>query len=108
MTPGMITIMENNKVIMKIVAGSNGFNAPTLAEEIKKAWPLSIFEVYALAVVKKFGDERTYLVVLDEEKILFSQGDDNISTLYRATFHRPAFNPRGAQGTTEYYELIMV
>lgn len=105
-TQGLISVVKNRKVVMKIVAGCDGYNAEKLAQEIKESWPISAQKAYDLAVQHNFGciDD---LVVLLKSKFIF-EGDRDLSPLYRKTFNKPKFNPRWKCGIAAHTVVIKV
>jgi hypothetical protein len=105
-TQGLITVQSGGHVLMKIVAGCNGYNAPKLAEEIKKRWPLSTKDAYKLAFSMNFGCPPC-LVAFTESEVAFVE-DEELDPLYRETFQEPRFNPRWKQGIADYIEIINV
>jgi uncharacterized protein YaiE (UPF0345 family) len=105
-TQGLVTVMDGTEVVMKIVAGSNGYNAKKLAATIRKNWPLSAENAYTIARAKDFGG-RSCLVVLTYNEAIF-KGDEDLGPLYRETFKNPKFNPRWDYGTADCVEVINV
>lgn len=105
-TQGLITVRSARKVIMKVVVGDNGQQATAVSRIIRERWPMSIDEVYEVALSKGFGSTDS-LVVITAESHRFDD-DDNLSPLYRQTFDQPEFNPRWKHGTAAYVEIIDV
>lgn len=104
MTQGMITVKKGNKVLMKIIIGCNGMKVKTVAEEMRKNWPLSAKGAYDLAVRNGLDDTESLVVVTESE--IHYEGSDDISPLYRTTFQQPKFNPRWECGIVECLEII--
>ncbi len=110
MTNGVVSIMRDGHVIMKIVTGCDGSFAPKLARNIRQRWPMTIGEVYDTALRLKFGTVE-HLVVITEEEV---KVDDYTSRaefcaehpLYAATFRNPAFNPRWEDGFAAFTEIV--
>lgn len=98
-TQGVVSVTENGKVILKAIAGCDGYNAKLLAEHIRKNQLRDIDAVYEAALELGFGNEPT-LVVMDGRRIKWADGDeaDDSLTLYRDTFSDPRFNPRWESG----------
>ena len=109
-TQGLVTVVSNKKVLMKIVTGSDGYNAKSFSEKLLEAWPLPIEKVYQLALKNSFGSE-VNLVVIDKEKI-YAEGEfkneSDVDELYRQTFDNPNFNPRWKDGVADYISIISV
>ncbi len=105
MTQGIVSLMKVGRVVMKIVAGSNGKNAKDLARWLRSiAHVPTMEEAYALAVQCSFG-ARDNLVILTEGGTLF-KGDEDLNERYRRTFSDPRFNPRWEYGTADFIELV--
>lgn len=105
-TLGLVTIMSGKKVVMKLIAGSDGYFARELANKLKNSWPVDIRKAYEIARNIGFGGIED-LVVITESEICY-KGDDKISPLYRKTFTRPKFNPRWEIGIAENSIVIEV
>ncbi|MBP6931686.1 MAG: hypothetical protein KBD48_00700 [Candidatus Pacebacteria bacterium] len=104
MTQGLITVLLDGKVAMKIVTGCNGMYARKVAKSIRKLERVpTIEEAYEIAI-KEFDSKET-LVVLDHEKVRFD-GEEELSSLYRSTFDRPRFNPRWDIGICEHISIV--
>lgn len=105
-TQGLITVCSGNQVVMKIVAGSDGYNAQILSDFIKSRWPLSAEDAYELALTAGFGSIQSLVVLTADNEC--HQCDDELPVLYRDTFDQPRFNPRWSQGTADYTIVINV
>lgn len=105
-TQGLVTVMDGTEVVMKIIAGSDGYNAGKLAAAIKHVWPLSAEAAYRLARDFAFG-ERNCLVVLTYNEAIF-KGDEDLEPIYRDTFKNPKFNPRWKHGTADCVEVVNI
>lgn len=101
MTQGLVTVQSGGKVVMKVVAGCDGYNARKLANKLRKSWPVSIDEAYKMALEIDFGDPNC-LVVITESDIKSDEGNSEIHPRFRETFQKPRFNPRWENGTAEY------
>jgi len=106
MTQGVISILLGNKVVMKLIAGCNGYNAKNISKIIQKEWPVSPEKAYELAILNEFGSKRD-LVVMDDEREVF-RGYGDLDSRYRETFANPKFNPRWEMGISENLEIIEV
>lgn len=105
-TQGMITVLKNQMVVMKIIAGSNGQKSERVAQKIRKNWPLSIDEAYKIALKTGLGSKNC-LVVLTADDCRYD-GDDDLSELYRENFDQPSFNPRWRCGLVEHLEFVRI
>ena len=102
---GLVTIRQNKKVVMKIVADTGGMNAEKVADEIKRSGDVPLLrDAYALAVKMGFGDDQS-LVVMGKHSSLY-KGDKPLSRSYRATFTQADFNPRWRHGTGDCVIVI--
>lgn len=105
-TQGIVSIVQNNKTIIKAVAGCNGYNAKNLAEIIRFQKLSTAQEVYDAATRIGFGCEEC-LVVMDENNILFSDKEDDLP-YYRETFSKPRFNPRWECGIADHIQVVHI
>lgn len=105
-TQGLVTVKSHDTVVMKIVAGINGYNAQEVADKIKKSWPLSTEAAYEIAKMIGFGSTEC-LVVMSASEIKYDGGEE-IDPRYRKTFNQPEFNPRWERGTADYVVIIDV
>ncbi len=103
-TQGIVTITQDDKVKLKIVAGCNGMKAPNVVGLLMgmKKIPSAV-EAYRLAREAGFGSPE--VVVLDEKDAYHNTGED-LHPRYRATFDQPEFNPRWEQGIADYVEVL--
>jgi hypothetical protein len=105
-TQGLVTVRSGKRVLMKIVAGDEGYNAQKVADKLRKFWPVGANKAYELASKAGFGCEEC-LVVMTDTEIIF-EGDEDIHPRYRKTFHQPKFNPRWKYGTADYIVVASV
>ena len=69
-TQGMVAVVRDDEVIMKIVVGYEGFNANKMAEVVRNNWGNStIEEFYDLALAIPFGSSDC-LVVVDPDHLI--------------------------------------
>ncbi|MFH1367239.1 MAG: hypothetical protein ABIH38_04640 [Patescibacteria group bacterium] len=105
-TQGLVTVVHAGKVVMKIVVGSNGMKAQTLAKRVKNAWPVSAEKAYEIAVETGFGCQNCRVVITPTRTLFY--GDGGLRPLYRKTFQQPCFNPRWKYGTADHIIVINV
>lgn len=105
-TQGLVTVLSDGRVVMKVVAGCNGYNAEKLAERLRNSWPVNIDQAYKTAEEVGFGAPDCR-VVLTEDRERYD-GKDDLDPRYRATFPRPEFNPRWEHGTADHVIVINV
>ena len=112
-TQGLLTIMKDNKVKYKIIAGCNGFNIDKVKEKILMTEPHILFSSSELvisillhtgAILLNFGC-KDCLVVISEYGGYY-QFKEPLSSLYGETFNQPEFNPRWEYGTADYVEVL--
>lgn len=106
MTPGIISVTKDGKVVVKIIAGSDGMYALEVARDLRALGRVpTIEEAYDISKKRHLGS--CGLVVMDEsrEKSDF-EDDGELHPRYRETFQNPRFNPRWEHGYTEFYEEI--
>lgn len=105
-TQGIVSVREDKEVVMKVVAGINGYNAPKVAKELKSRWPVTPQEAYDIAISNNFGVIEDLVVVTLGEN--FFKEDEDLDPRYQETFKNPNFNPRWERGTAAYVEIVDV
>lgn len=105
-TQGLISIVKDGQVLVKAVAGCYGYNAPELAQELRKGllYPRAA-EIYNFCILHDFGCHGC-LVVMDNTGIVIAEDALDLDERYRNTFDDPRFNPRWELGTAEYTEIV--
>jgi hypothetical protein len=97
--------MRDNKVVYKIVAGCDGYNAKRLCSLIEKEGCVSVDDAYEKAVAAGVGCGDC-LIVLGVDKAKYMRG--KIPERYFTTFDLPDFNPRWEKGTADYTLTVNV
>lgn len=103
-TPGTLAIVQQGKVIYKIVAGCNGYNVEKLKEFFKKSPPKDLDDIifYTInfnvgcpgcIVIQGLNDGKLNNYNLDEKLLDYENVD---------LFNNPLFNPRRKDGTAAY------
>ena len=105
----LISVIFNGKVVMKIIAGSDGKNAEKVADLIKDGWPIDIHRAYDIAVYHEFGTYDT-LVVMTKAGTEYLGIDpiEGFSDIYRKTFSNPEFDPSKNLKTSDNVIIIEV
>lgn len=103
-TQGLVTVVSGEQVLMKIVAGDDGYNASKLARKLKSAWPCTAQEAYDLALDAGFGSLETLVVITDSAVV----SEEPVSDLHHTTFQQPRFNPRWEHGIADHVKVIQV
>ncbi|QQR82597.1 hypothetical protein IPJ70_00590 [Candidatus Campbellbacteria bacterium] len=105
-TQGVVSVVKNGVVVLKVVAGCDGYNAALLGNTIRGMGIIPDAEnAYDLAFKLRFGEVEC-LVAMDQRTEVFRGHDEIDSTRYRATFSDPRFNPRWEQGTADFVEVV--
>lgn len=110
MTQGIVSIMRDGVVLMKIVAGCNGEEAERVGKAVKEIWhehKPSAEEVYQTA--KNIGLGSTdCLVVATTTETIFKGENEDAPTTYQDTLQKPEWNPRWGQGTANHTIIVEV
>lgn len=104
-TQGVISIVKDNKVLFKCVAGCNAMTAKKTARALKKLENPTIDEVYLVCLKNNFGCNDC-TVVQSETEYRQIDMEDGLAPLYIEKFNDPEFNPRWNRGTSSYVEII--
>lgn len=105
-TQGVVSVVSEGKVVMKVVAGCNGMMARATANRLRKSWPMSAEKAYGEARNTRLGCI-SCLTVVTESDILF-KGHDELSPRYRETFDDAKFNPRWQRGIADHTIVVEV
>jgi len=103
-TQGIISIVKNNEVIFKCIAGCNGMTANKTAKELKKIENPTLDEVYNICKSNDFGCE--CLIVQTKDSFKGAEEDEELPELFKLKFNEPSFNPRWECGLASYVEII--
>ena len=108
-TQGIVSIVDGDNVLFKIITGADGYNADQLVGAIKNHnTPLTLETLYQMALDNDFGGEQS-LVVLNATDYYHRIDDvEELPELYRSTFNRPEFNPRWRHGTAAYVRVVVL
>ena len=105
-TQGLISIMKDKSVIVKVICGCDGYNAKKVARIIEKRHLEKIQDIYDVALENGFGCSDC-LVVMNKTDIVYKgDGDIDSHPLFRETFNNPSFNPRWECGSVENLVII--
>ena len=120
-TQGIVSIVDKDKVLMKVVAGCDGYHAKHLANRLVEEWPvegggpIDPIVAYDLAEEEGFGcgvcrfviTERSILGFNDTHEVHnVEEDEDGGFESYRGTFQKPRFNPRWEYGTADYVFVL--
>jgi hypothetical protein len=115
MSTGLVSVLANGSVHMKIVAGSNGEKDGEVARVIRSLGHLpSRQEAYHLAQRVGFGDPGSLVVIdgqcarhYDRDKYEVTDiSDRHLYRLYREKFGDPRFTPRVESGVVDHMALV--
>lgn len=107
MTNGVVSVVVDGKVAMKIVCGCDGYNAPALVRLMKletEVPPVEVVRDWCRSVGFGCGD----CLVIQTPEALDPHGEDatpDIVARYRSTFSDPEANPRW-EHKAEYTEVV--
>lgn len=106
-TQGIVSVVVGGRTVVKAVAGSDGYNANLLTQEIRRGRLTTPEAVLEAAKRVSFGCPEVDLVVQGPDKNLFA-GLDDLSKLYfdRSKFEDPRFNPRWEQGSADHVKVV--
>jgi hypothetical protein len=110
-TQGILSITKRGTVLLKVVAGCNGYNIPHLAEALRKNPTTNTYKILLeLCADHGVGCDEC-LIVQDGNAFSMRGGNtfdpkDEGGQLYVDKFHDPRFNPRWELGTAEYVEIV--
>lgn len=114
-TQGLVSIIDQHgKVLYKLVTGADGYYAPDVAREVPRVLKDggAAEELAHLAIDLGFGERgsRSFIVQTRDGDFDGSLSDvtADLPPSYREHFHDPRWNPRWAQGTAEYTEVVQV
>ena len=103
---GVVSVLKDGKVALKVVAGCDGDRAKTLADVIRRdGRVLPVRDIYDIARSRGFGCEEC-LVVIGQDDEVFHQFDGRLPSPYRETFDDPLFNPRWDKGAADFVEVV--
>ncbi len=104
MTQGIVSVLKDGSVILKCVAGCNGYNAAALAKRLKAERVETHTEAYHIARELDFGCADC-LVVLGSD-LIRRANEDTLRSAYRDTFGDPEWNPRWDIGTADHTVVV--
>ncbi len=100
---GVLSVIRDGKVIIKLVTGSDGGKLPELADVVRREKLDDTGRIYLEALKLGIGSMEN-LFVFDETSHRTNSGEG--LGYYRDTFHNPTWNPRWESGTADYVEVV--
>jgi hypothetical protein len=108
-TQGLVSVVQNDEVKFKVVAGSGGMNASKLAKWLKNNQEATPQEIYDKALELNFG-HKSDLVLQHSPTDVVANEDfgtiDDYPEWYRTKFHEPMFNPRWECGLCDHTHVV--
>jgi len=102
---GLFVKTVGGKVVLKIVAGCNGYNINKVMARIQQDKTLQDpAQVFKATLEEGVGCPDCLVVQTPEDD--YCDGADDLSPLYREKFHEPQFNPRLESGHAEWFASI--
>ena len=106
-TSGMVVILKDNEVKVKIVVGCSGYNSEKVAEKIRQLNKIpNLNQTYKMAI-QDFGC-KDCLSVITQRKERYDGENDGGEKLYNSsTFHDSTFYQRSTtDGKCEYISIV--
>ena len=107
-TNGIISIVRDNKVVFKCIAGCDGYNAEKTVKALKKNGKYTLREIYKVCLDNNFGCKGGCLVVQSADDFIGVDKEEGLSELYENKFSDRNFNPRWERGTAAHVEIINI
>jgi hypothetical protein len=107
-TQGIISIVQDDKVLFKLVAGCNGMTAEKTANAIRKMKheDMNVVSLYDIGMKHDFGCKDC--LVVQSEMTYKAAEDEELSKLYFEKFQNAEFNPRWECGIASHVEIVKV
>lgn len=105
-TQGLVTVVEDGAVVMKVVAGANGYNAEALGRWLEQNPRADGQAVYNHALAISFGSPQCLVVQTSADHCVVDPENDGVPSSYRDHFHEPRFNPRWEHGTADHVVVV--
>lgn len=109
-TQGLLSIVnENDKVIFKVITGSDGYYIPDLKEWFIKNTNATAQQVFEAARrIIHGGKDNDSLVVQYGPNSFLTTNEEDLQKLYVDKFPEPEFNPRWEYGSADYVEVVHI
>lgn len=97
-TQGMLTVLREGQVLLKVVAGCGGYHMDKLRDRLLTSGVDSLQRVWEAALEEDVGCADCLVVVSADDS--YYQGEEELPDLYRKTLANAGFNPRCDDGRT--------
>lgn len=105
-TQGMVSVVSNGSVVMKIIVGSDGYNASKLADWLSFHPEANANEVYEYSLSIEFGSRSCLVVQTSPDEYVLDSVEGDLPELYKTKFDDPRFNPRWEIGSVDHLVII--
>jgi len=101
----MITVTSDGKIVAKILADLNGYNAKSAEQKIRECPTRDLDVLYRIALKSHFGTEGR-LTVLGENGAFVHERDADPPESFFDSFGNPRHAPHCELGTAEYTKVV--
>jgi len=105
-TQGLVSVVKDNEVQLKIIVGTDGYNAAPLAKWLRANPDAQPREIYDRALDIGFGSKHSLVVQFGPNESIADEGIGDLSPLYIEKFSDPKFNPRWRYGTADHVVIV--
>lgn len=106
-TQGVLSIVHSGQVILKAIVGSDGYEMPAIAAEVKRRGKITAQELLELCHDHDLGGE-SLVVQMSPTEWIGECADEELPPLYAEKFNDPRFNPRWARGYADFVEIVEI
>lgn len=111
-TQGLLTLVRDNKVLAKVVAGCDGDLVVELAYKVRTTSCTTARELFKAAKELRLGGSSSLVVIAKENGAFVIEDNADMgkkdAERYMDTFDKPRWNPRWDYGTADYVEVVEV
>ena len=105
-TQGIVSLVKNGAVVLKCVAGCDGYNATKVADWLRENPDTDGQSAYEAC--RRMGFGCSDCLVIQTRNCHVWECEDDLSPLYREKFLDPRFNPRWDCGLAAHVEVVSV
>lgn len=103
-TQGILSVMIDDRVILKAVTGLDGYEMPAIGDEVVTKMVTKAQDLLNLCHEHGLGGDS--LIVQSSPTEWIGGDSDELPEWYAAKFHDPRFNPRWRHGTADYIVVV--